>query len=339
MAAGLGGKETVCTVTGYCRTFVFEFPGSQLTAEEPVGHQVISESGCFRATVVSDLPTYFQQGTSKFPHYSIDVSLRDGVDRVYLKEVGQHTDARKPMFLVIEQFEEVPSTTFARGESFMIDEWVNGNAVVEGGREGEKTLLAFRTTNGAWPDFAPNTQAVNTVLAAVKVGQNVAHHIRDHFSCSCFVSDDGRVVYTIHPTMTIGYGGVRVDSPVDAGSLKGKVERIRSIHDGMRRDSVAMPQVAELIDAVLLDNTQDEGHFRLWYLRLWQAVVDAKRQLGVPRLEEGRSVIAGELTPKELKDYRNRIAHWWTGRVDFSFVNDIQKTVLELLRRKYQVGD
>ena len=101
---------------------------------------------------------------------------------------------------------------------------------------------------------------------------------------------------------------------------------------------VTRPQVAELIDSLLLDKTQDEGHFRLWYLRLWQAAVDAKRYLGEPGLEDGRSVIAGKFTPKELKDYRNSIAHWWTGKMDFSFVTEIQQTVLELLRRKYRTG-
>lgn len=335
-AAPLGGIETVCTVTGYCRTLVFEFPGSCLIPDGPVRPQVISERAGFKATVVSNLPAYFQQGHSRFPHYGIDVSLRDGVDRVYRKEAEQWNGSRTPMFLLIEQYEDVAATTFANGECFVIDERVNGEEMVEGGREGEKALLAFRTSNGAWPDFELDPQGVNTVLAAVKVEQNVTYHIQERYRCSCFVSDDGRAVYTIHPAMSIGYGGLRVDSPVDTDGLERKVERIRSIHDGMKRDSANMPQVAELIDSVLLDQTQDEGHFRLWYVRLWQAVVDAKRYLGEPGLEDGRSIIAGKLTPKELKDYRNSIAHWWTGKVDFSFVTGIQQTVIELLRRKYR---
>lgn len=299
VSAPLGAIETVCTVTGYCRTSVFEFPGSYLTSEEPVRHQVISERSGFKATVVSDLPAYFHQGHSKLPHYAIDVSLRDGVHRVYRREVEQRNRSGMPMFLLVEQYEDVPATTFANGECFVIDERVDGREVVEGGREGYKALLAIRTINGAWPDFEPDTQAVNTVLAAVKAEQDVTHHIQERYSCSCFVSDDRRAVYTLYPTISIGYGGVRTDSPVDANSLERKVQRIRSIHDGMRRDSAAMPQVAELIDSVLLDKTQDEGHFRLWYLRLWQAAVDAKRHLGEPGMEDGRSVIAGNLTPKE----------------------------------------
>ena len=99
-----------------------------------------------------------------------------------------------------------------------------------------------------------------------------------------------------------------------------------------------MPQMAELIDSILLDNTQDDGHFRLWYLRLWQAAADAKRLLGQPRFEEEPIAIAGKLTPMQLREYRNCVAHWWTGKVDFSFITDIQKTMQELLRRKYGKG-
>ena len=58
--------------------------------------------------MVSDLPAYFQEGRSGFPHYAIDVSLRDGVDRIYSKEVSQQKATNVPIFLVIEQYESVP---------------------------------------------------------------------------------------------------------------------------------------------------------------------------------------------------------------------------------------
>lgn len=181
-------------------------------------------------------------------------------------------------------------------------------------------------------------QAVNTVAAAVKVEQNVTHHIDELFSFSCFVSDDGWAVYTQEPTMSISYGGLRKSSPVDAEDLREKLTGVRSIHEGLRLDSLTKPQVAELIDSILLDKTQDDGYFRLWYLRLCQAIADAKRLLGHPKFEDdtNANVIAGKLTSKELKDYRHNIAHWWTGNVDYSFVTGIQQTVLELLRRKYR---
>ena len=336
MATPLGGTETDCTITHYCRTTVFEFPGCHMISEGPVPHFVICEDKSFRAAVVSDLLTYFEQGNSKFPHYAIDVSLRDGVDRAYRKELSQSKAPNPPIFLVTEQYESLGPTSFAKGECFTIDEWRDGDVLIEGGREGERALIAFRTVNGAWPDVSHDQHAVNTVLAAVKVEQDVTHHIAERYSCSCFVSDDGRAVYILHPTVTVGYGAPRVSSPVDTDGLRKKVAEVRSIHDGLRRDSVTTPQVAELIDSILLDKTQDEGHFRLWYLRLWQAMVDSKKLLGQPRLEKLANAIAGKLTPTQLKEYRDSIAHWWTGKVDFDFVTSIQKTAHALLRRKYK---
>ncbi len=337
-AAPLGGTETVCTITHYCRTIVFDYPGCHLISEEQDLHEVIYENETFKAAVVSDLTAYFQEGRSRFPHYAIDVSLRDGVDRVYVKEVSQRKSPNMPIFLVVEQYESIPVTKFENGECFLIDECRDGEAMIKGGREGKRALLAFKTINGTWPDFSPAMQAVNTVVAAVKAEQNVTHHIDELYSCSCFVSDDEQAVYTLHSTMNIGYGGLRVSSPVDENGLRKKLSGVRSIHDGLRRDSLKKPQVAELIDSVLLDKTQDDGYFRLWYLRLWQAAADAKRLLGQPKFEDDPNVIAGKLTPKELKEYRNSIAHWWTGNVDYSFVTGIQQTVLEMLRRKYRGG-
>ncbi len=340
IASGMGGTEVDCTVEFYCRTFIFEFPGSQLTSDEPVAPQLITECESLKAVVVSDLPAYFQDGHSEFPHYAIDISLRHGVERAYSIEVEQWTPPQRPMFVVIEQYEAVPATTFANGECFEIDERRNnGQEIVEGGREGERALLAFRTCNGVWPDFSPDIQSVNTVLVAMKVEQDITHYIEKRYSCSCFVSEDGRAVYSYRLTMSSGYGGVRVHSPIDTNSLITKVASIRSIHDGMRQDSVNTLQIAELADSVLLDKTQDDGYFRLWYLRLWQAAVESKNHLGEPGLKSRRDVVAGKLTPEQLNKYRNKIAHWWTGKVDFSFVTGIQLTVLALLRRKYQTKD
>ena len=78
-----------------------------------------------------------------------------------------------------------------------------------------------------------------------------------------------------------------------------------------------------------------DGYLRLWYLRLWEAIEDSKRHLEEPELWNKREVIAGKRTPKELKEYRNDIAHWHTGRINFSLLSDIQHTAMELLRRKY----
>lgn len=61
-----------------------------------------------------------------------------------------------------------------------------------------------------------------------------------------------------------------------------KAERIRAVLQGMMSDSE--PTASELLDAILLDKTKDGGYLRFWYLRLWQALKDAKKHLGYRQL-------------------------------------------------------
>ena len=86
---------------------------------------------------------------------------------------------------------------------------------------------------------------------------------------------------------------------------------------------------------MILDKTKDDNYLHLWYLRLWQAVDDARRHLGHLQLRNIDHVIAGKRTPRELCDYRNDIAHWYTGRIDSSYLDDLQHLALELLHCKY----
>lgn len=335
MAKPLGGRPIECTITGHCRTFVFEFPGSYLVAEKPVDHQAIYSSDGLKASIVSDLPAYFEQEPATSPHYSIDVSLCSGIHSTYEKAVEQ-SDRRKPqlqapLFLVIEEYAEISPTVLNRGECFLIDERCDGEDMIEGGREGERALLAFRTSDGSWPDFHANMHIVNVVLAAVKVEQNISGHIENLYSCSCFVSSERQAVYTLIPTMSSP--SVKTVSRLEPSDSKEKVGRIESMLQGMMSDSE--PIALELFDSIMLDKTKDDSYLRLWYLRLWQALEDAKRHLGYPQLDNYDKVIAGERTPKELKDYRNAIAHWETGKIDYSYLSDLQYTAMELLRRKY----
>ena len=332
MAAPLGGRPTECTITGYCRTSIFKYPGSCLV--EDVDDQIVHSHGGLTAAIVSDLPAYFERYPAESLHYSIDVSLGAGVHSTYNKAVEQakrRTHPDLPLFLVIEECADVPTTTLNSGECFTIDECRDGEAVIEGGREGERTLAAFETCDGSWPDFHADMHAVNVVLVAVKAEQNVTDHIERLYSCSCFVSNTRKAVYPLSPTMR---ASLQVEPRLESKDVREKADRIRSMLQGMMSDSD--PSALELFDSMVVDKTKDDNHLRLWYLRLWQAVEDAKKHLGYPQLRNIDTVIAGKRTPKELYDCRTNIAHWYTGRIDFSELNDLQDTAMELLRRKYQ---
>ena len=106
MVKPLNGEPATCTITGYCRTFLYKFPSAYLASEAPVAHQVIYSLVGLKAALVSDLPLTFEQVRAPSQHYAIDVSLRAGVHSAYeyaIKQSREKTDPDAPLFLVIEQ--------------------------------------------------------------------------------------------------------------------------------------------------------------------------------------------------------------------------------------------
>ena len=330
MARPLGGEATECTLTGHCRTFVFEFPRSELVAEEAVTPTVIFVNNEFRAAVVCDLSGYFEQAPADSLHFNIDVSLRAAVQDTYRKSLTQDDRKTKKLFLVIEEFAEFTPTVLSNEQCFTIDEVRNGEAVIEGGRVGKRAILTFPAIGCPWPEFQPDMYHVNVVLAAVKAVQNVPGHITQLYECSCFMNEREEAVYTLDLTMS---ARAVVVSPVTPAELEERAVRIRTMLQSMM--SELEPAAAELFDSIVLDKTIDDGYLRLTYLRLWQAVEDAKRYLGHPGLLNENQVIGGKRAPTELKAYRNAIAHWHTGRIDHSYLSDLEYAAMELLRRKY----
>ena len=223
-------------------------------------------------------------------------------------------------------------TELSDGQCFTVDEVRGGEAVIEGGREGERALVAVRTVDCPWPDYRCDMYRVNIVLAAVKAVQDVTGSIRQLYECSCFVSSEGEAVYILNSTTTT-CASASTTSPLTPDALKDRASRIRAMLENMMKDSELSAK--ELFDSVVLGETMDDEDLRLWYLRLWQALEDARKHLGQRDLLNEEQVIAGNRAPKMLKDYRNDIAHWHTGRIDHAYLSDLQYTAMELLRRKY----
>ena len=330
MARPLGGEPAECTLICHCRTFVFEYPRSELVTGETVEPTVVFVNGGFRVAIVCDLRGYFESSPADSQQFNIDVSLRAAVQSAHKRLQSQHKRESSPLFLVIEEFSEFTPTVLSRDQCFTIDEVRDGEAMIEGGREGKRAILAFRALGCPWPDFQPEMYHVNVALAAVKAVHNVAGHIAQLHGCSCFVTDKQEAVYTLNPTMS---ARAVVVSPVTTQELEQRATRIGTMLRNMMSESE--PAMAELFDSMVLDKTTDDGYLRLTYLRLWQAVEDARKHLGRPGLLNERQVIAGNRVPTDLKEYRNAIAHWHTGRIDHSFLSDLEYTTMELLRRKY----
>ena len=88
---------------------------------------------------------YFEQQPTPSQHYAIDVSLRAGVRRTYEKAMPNSPDTQTnptpPLFLVIEQTAAVLPAVLNSGQCFTVDERRDGKEMIEGGREGGRSLL------------------------------------------------------------------------------------------------------------------------------------------------------------------------------------------------------
>ena len=65
MYAASGGKQFNCTIAGYCRTRIFEFPriDLHLSGDEP--HHIIYSSPSVQACVATDLVDYFEKSNTR----------------------------------------------------------------------------------------------------------------------------------------------------------------------------------------------------------------------------------------------------------------------------------
>ena len=318
MAEGLSGTPAACTVTGYYRTSIFEYPASYSGKE--VAHTVYSADGV-TAAIVSDLPRYFERSGSL--HYSIDVSVgfrANEVHRIALEQANDRRNTTVPLFLVVEEFVATPATALSSSQCYSIEEVKDGQQVIEGGRNGKVTLLAIQTAGGPWPETAADPNAINpinAVLVAVKSELDAIDHIVELCSVDCFVTDDGRAVYPIVPTMS---GTLRATQRVNSTDVAKGADRIGAMLEAMMSDSEQV--VPELLDSLVIGESQNDEYLRLWYLRLWEALKEAKAHLG-----------GGPTTG--LTEHRNAIAHWRTAKIDYARLRQLQLTTMELLRRKY----
>ena len=335
MYAGMGSREFFCTISGYYRTQIFEFPGIDFHPDGDESHHTIYTSPSVQACVASNLVDYFVKSTSG-KHYAISPSLRHVVDETDEK-IKLQQNGRVPVFLVIEESNQLAPVEMVKGECSISDEIavLDGKKVpiLIGGREGEEFITAWATVDGAWPKLPNNQQVVNMILAGVRVGQQTVDPIRKYVEQNCLVTDDGRFVMMMRPTASMRLSTV---TPMDTTAYRGRVSEIGKAIAAMEHD-IGAPHVALLIKSMYSDEYKDDAYKRLQYLRLWESLVEAgPRWLSYPGdVRKDKVVVAGKKTLLELNDYRDDIAHWWTDTIDENFLADLQRTINELIHRKY----
>ena len=269
-------------------------------------------------------------------HYAMSPSLRHEVART-AEKVQSQKRGRVPVYVVIEERNDLEPVAMLNGECSSMDEVLvqDGEKVplLVGGREGERFMAAWPTTDGAWPTPPNNQTLVNLILAAVRVGQRTSDPIRKYVDQSCFVTDDGQFVVMMPPARVSARMTISV--PMGADAFKSKTAQIRQAITAMEPD-LAIPHMALLVNSMYSDEHKDDAYKRLEYLRLWQSLEETAKKLGYGgKVKRDSVVVGGQKTLLELNNYRNDIAHWWTDTLDENFLADLRSTINELIDRKY----
>lgn len=341
MYAGLGGKEFHCTIVGHYRTRIFEFPGIifRPTRDEP--HHMIYSSPSVQACVASNLLGYFE-ASSENSHFALSPSLRHFVGEAEEEAKSQQKD-RTPVFVVIEEFNQLTPVEMVKGECVICEEVAvrNGERIprLAGGREGRRFVVAFHTVDGAWPEPPNNQRLVNLVLAGVRAGQQTTGSIRKHVDTECFVTDDNRLVAMMRMEMSAEATAAR---EMDVAAYRGKMSEIREAIAAMEQDM--SDHLAQLVDSMYNEERKGDAYQRLQYLQLHQSLVEGWRKVFRYQgtIKRDKSIVAGNSSLRQLNSYRNDLAHWrtssahWrTGSIDGNLLADLGRTINELLRRRY----
>ena len=332
---GIGGKEFCCTINGYCRTQIFEFPGIDFHPNGDEPHHTIYSSPSVQACVASSLVEYFVNSACS-NHYAISPSFRHAVGETDAK-INSQQKGHVPVFLVIEEFSQLTPVEMVKGECSIADEVIvrdgKKEPVLVGGREGGKFITAWATIDGAWPELPNNQQLVNMILAGVRVGQKTTDPIRKCLDQNGLVTEDGRYVGMMRLT---GSARLSITTPMNATAYRGRVSELRRSIAAMEQD-IGAPHLALLFNSMYSDEYKDDAYRRLQYLQLWQSLQDAGRKFlnyqGSVKYDD--DVVAGKKTLRELTKYRDDIAHCWTDTIDENFLADLQRTTNELIRRRY----
>lgn len=336
LTGGLKGSEYIsCTVNRHCRTRVFDFPQARPT--EPIPSHLIYSSERVRAHLVDDFARHFEESAST--HYAISPPLRHEIEKK--QEESPTQNDRRRALLVIEEVTALDPEFFF-DDCILADEvsYVDGERTpfLYGGRESEKFILAFRTSDGTWPEIPRNEPTVKMILAAARASQDAHDEIHEQVDQSCLVTEEGRFV----AMYTGGSLSARasLESKLNAQEFQATAERLRSailqIEADMQHEDIEL-----LVNAVYWDDYRDDDFRRLHYLNLWQSLAESKRQLGYigPRgekkLKNDPTVVAGKTSLADLTRYRDNIAHWWTESIDGNYLADMYRTINELIRRKY----
>ena len=342
MQTGVGGKVHRCTIAGHCRTRVFEFPRIDLDLNGDKLDHFIYDRAPTHACVTADLIGYFENGMTRSTHYALNPCLRHEINET-AEEIISQKGGKTPAFVVIEEQNALAPLPMVNGECSIMDEvLVRGGETIPmliGGRAGKRSIVAWPSSDGAWPETARDPRVVNLILAAVRVGQQTSGPIRKYIDQSCFVTDDGQFVVK-GPTGSTPPMRLTTSVPMDADAFESRAEEIRQGITAMEPDVMGSvstsAHMALLVKAMYSEEHKGDAEKLLEFLRLWQSLEETSTKLGHRKsVRQSDKIVSGKNTLRELTNYRNGIAHWWTETIDENYLSNLKRTINELIRRKY----
>ena len=313
-------------IVGYRSATIFASPFSWTTPTNTdwigIASSNIDGATC-SAILTNDLAKYLSE-ISDQDQFRHSPGLREQVASL------ETTHGESGAFLVFEQAGSIAKCTLNQGECFY------GKVF-----ESQEGLILIRTMDGAWPEFHEAVDFQNKVLAVIRARTKTLHPYELHAKSVCFVTDKGERGIPIAPTLNLAYGGLRAETLVpkdDVEEWGAEFQRSLDRMDAFQQNAA----MTELLVAIRLDSAKDEEFMRLWYLRLWQALVDfgmvfKNTSIG-PELV--RMSMAQEW--QEIKAHRTAIAHWQTELIDYKMVGKIHEyalTVIDLVVQSDAQGD
>ena len=264
----------------------------------------------YSATLTCDLKHYLANG-SKIGQFERDPGLRETVEDVERRSGAEST------YLVVEEQGQITDCRMDRGEC-----WQGPDCGMAG-------VVIVKYRGGAWPTFREQVERDTALLTAMRTMTKTSHPFELHARSVCYTTDHGETAHPVTMEMSVAYGGVRVTRQVGGGTVGDWAERLGGRAELLLSASLD-PSVNELIASIRLDKAKGEEHFRLWYLRLWQALVDVGLYCKMQEVREHLEALKTQQRWKGLTDHRVAIAHWWTEVVDYEKVADLHRFAVEV---------
>ena len=285
-----GSEFLVREIVEYNVTKIFHAPVQWPNDSEAPWVRVQRESLGHSATLTCELKNYLEKG-SKQGQYVKDPGLRETVVGVEKQAGGKST------YLVVEERGPITDCRMDSGEC-----WQG----LDSGRDG---VVIFKTSGGAWPTFSEQVEQDLTLLAAMRTMTKASHPFELHARSVLYITDQREPARDLTMKMSLAYGGVRVINQIVGGMVSEWANQLGVNAELLHRTS-ADPAVKELLAAIRLDKARDDEYFRLWYLRLWQALTDVGLYCEQKEVRNHLQVLKDQQRWKDLTKHRTAIAHW-----------------------------